>query len=503
MSDIIVIDDTIVDQINKGNSQVASKLRAHREARKEIWITRENYRMLSRVPANERLLSDAGIRAPDKDATPPANWRGMFASHKNEHTAALANAKKARLITTDAGLAGTYRGLGGTTEPVNTAGVRSSGFNYALARELMGLSPIMLTPNGQMSKNAPGYVKTGSTVTPLIKGQPKHEVDGKPVVARPTPHRDGRTGSPIKPVTEHSLNPTPRTDAVRMSLRGVNWVIQGINDHIQQQKIEERMKQIWPTIESTLKNDPALGVLIETNFAKRKKMGAEHDSPLEHTKGFQYIDYEYGRTKDEAAAKLRRKPQMRPVGSGPNLEFMSQQQWIPPQVAPSAKDLPLPFPSSALATFYPGREELVAVSFSFAKGFDDRMKSVIKLNDPNQRARFIVMFPPAEVDFFDFGSWRKKGIQIWLESPKQVWNQDLTDYMVPVIRLDSFINPYDATAAMVYPADDYTMKLFEPKGRISDSGLLKKYSMDMIRFVKPQKMSVIENFNQIKLPGSS
>jgi hypothetical protein len=234
--------------------------------------------------------------------------------------------------------------------------------------------------------------------------------------------------------------------------------------------------------------------LILTYFYKRKKMGAEHETPLEHTAGFQYIDYEYGRTKEEALAKLRNKPQTRPAGQG---EIISQQQWIPPQVAPSAKDLQLPFPSSALATFYPGREELVAVSFSFAKGFDDRMKSVIKLNDPQQKARFIVMFPPAEVTYFDFGTWRHKEIQIWLESPKQVWHAELTDYMVPVIRLDSYLNPYDATAAMVYPADDYTMNLFQPKGRISDSRLLRNYHMDLIRFVKPHKMSVIQNFNAI------
>jgi hypothetical protein len=68
--------------------------------------------------------------------------------------------------------------------------------------------------------------------------------------------------------------------------------------------------------------------------------------------------------------------------------------------------------------------------------------------------------------------------------------------------LDSFINPYDATAAMVYPADDYTMQLFQPKGRIDDSGLLKKYSMDLVRFVKPHKMSVIRDLNAVSLPTS-
>jgi hypothetical protein len=284
-------------------------------------------------------------------------------------------------------------------------------------------------------------------------------------------------------------------DGARLALRGVNWVIQGINDHIQQGKVNERLRQIMPTIEETLDRDPTLGVLIAVVFSKRTKVGAEHDSPLEHTAGFQYIDYEYGRTKEEALAKLARQPQLRPAGAG---EYTSQQQWFPPQQAPSAKDLPTPFDRSALATFYPGREELVAVKFSFAMGFDDKMRSVIKVNDPQQKARFIVMFPPDEIRFFDNGRWRIRSTQVAGEKPKQIWHADLDAYYVPVIELDSAINPNDATAAMVYPADDYTLKLFQPQGRISDGGLLKHYQMDLVRFVKPHKMSVIQDFNQMQ-----
>jgi hypothetical protein len=84
-----------------------------------------------------------------------------------------------------------------------------------------------------------------------------------------------------------------------------------------------------------------------------------------------------------------------------------------------------------------------------------------------------------------------------MEKPKQIWHHELQSYFVPVIKLDSFINPYDATVAMIYPADDYTLKLFEPKGRISDSGLLTYNQLDLVRFVKPHKMSVIQDFAQL------
>jgi hypothetical protein len=339
-------------------------------------------------------------------------------------------------------------------------------------------------------------VKTNSTAKPLVKSQPQAVIkEGgktKPVVAPSNVQKPGRTGSPVKPVTEHAPNATPKTDAVRMSLRGVNWVIQGINDHIQQGRIEERMRQIRPTIEETLERDHSLGVLIVIVFSKRQKVGSEHDTPLEHTAGFQYINYEYGRTQEEAQAKMARTVRLNPAGPG---ELTSQKQWIPPQMSPSAKDLPTPFDKSALATFYPGREELVSVKFSFAMGFDDKMKSRVPVSDPQQKARFIVMYPPDEVQFYDNGRWRTYSTQVTLEGPKQIWNADLAAYMVPVLRLDSAINPNDATAALVYPADDYTMNLFKPQGRISDGGLLRNYAMDHVRFVKPHKMSVIQTFD--------
>jgi hypothetical protein len=498
MSNIIVIDDTIIEQINKGNAEVASQLRQHRDARGEVWMTNENYRMLARIQANERLIRDVGIRWPVKDVAIHRDSRQLYNSYRNENTAALAESKKAPLMTSDTAFANVFRGLGGTTIAVNTANARGN-LDFNRARGYFSLGKLNLTPNGQLSTiRTPGYIKTNASSQPLIKSDPKFVIkDGdksKPVVARPTGLQNGRTGSPVKPVVEHSLNPTPKTDAVQMSLRGVNWVIQGINDRIQQGRIDERMKQIRPVIEETLERDPTLGVLIVTVFSKREKVGAENDSPLEHTSGFQYVDYEYGRTEEEAFAKMSRQPKLHPAGPG---QYTSQKQWIPPRQAPSAKDLPTPFHRSGLATFYPGLEELVAVKFSFAMGFDDKMQSRIKVNDPQQRARFIVMFPPNEVKFFDNGSWRTRSTQVALEKPKQIWHSDLAAYYVPVIELDSVLNPYDATAAMVYPADDYTMKLFQPQGRISDGGLLGNYAMDLVRFIKPHKMSVIQDFNQM------
>jgi hypothetical protein len=325
MSNIIVIDHTVIEQINHGNADAAAALKRHRDARGEIWMTNEIYRMLARVQANERLIKDLGVRFPEKDTLIHRDQRQLYNSHLSENTAALAQAKKAPVMTADGSFANMFRGLGGQSTLVNTANARGN-LDFNRARGYFNLPKLNLTPNGQLSTvRTPGYIKTNSTSQPLVKADPKAVIkDGNkttPVVPRPDIQRNGRTGSPVKPVVEHRLNPTPKTDAVRLSLRGVNWVIQGINDYIQQGRIEERMRQIRPTIEETLERDHTLGVLIVTVFSQRQKVGAEHDSPLEHTKGFQYIDYEYGRTQEEALAKMARQPQMRPAGLG---EYVSQ-----------------------------------------------------------------------------------------------------------------------------------------------------------------------------------
>ena len=70
------------------------------------------------------------------------------------------------------------------------------------------------------------------------------------------------------------------------------------------------------------------------------------------------------------------------------------------------------------------------------------------------------------------------------------------------IELDSAYNPYDTTAAMVYPADNFTMKLFGNRGRIDDAGALANYQMDLIRFVKPFKIRLLKDFAQLEIPDN-
>lgn len=347
--------------------------------------------------------------------------------------------------------------------------------------------------NGRTPKPTPTHIATvpPRVVPPTPPARPNPPRSSNTSSGTPN-NRNAYTGDKIKPVGQFGPNPTPRTDALKLALKGVDWIIQEINDSIQRKRIEEEMRRIGPTIEQTLDANPSLGVLIVVVFSKRNKVGAEHETPLEHTKGFQYITYEYGRTEEEARQKMARTPQMRPAGQG---EYVSERKWIPPSQAPSVQDLPTPFAKSALATFVPGLEELVSVKFSHASGFDDKMKSRIPVGTG---ARFIILFPPNDVSYFWNGSWRKENLEVALVKPAEIVDHEQSTYYVPTVQLDSMFNPYDATAAFVYPADDYTKQLFDRKGRIDDGGLLSNYSMNLVRFVKPHKIRLLKDFSQVQ-----
>src|SRR5262249_52330703 len=113
MPNIVVIDESVIEQLNQGNRSLASQLQNYPAGRAEIWMTRETYRERSRGPANERLLNDLGVRGPAGDGPRGREWQPMYGSHKNGNTAALAIDRKAAVMTANAELKTIFKAQGG------------------------------------------------------------------------------------------------------------------------------------------------------------------------------------------------------------------------------------------------------------------------------------------------------------------------------------------------------------------------------------------------------
>lgn len=489
---VYVIDNSVFIELNRGNEPVAAIVKKYHDAGHQLWVTRATYRELSRIPANSQLAASLGLRVPTTDVPLPSNMRGMYSSTTVEDASALAIEKKATLVIINPQAAQIHRGLGGQVDASYQFKPSTRNLDYNRTRQILGLRPEKFTLNGNLVQQADRTKKPEPAPNIVIREQGR---DRQYVpVTKPT---TARTGSPIKPVNEGSLNPTPKTSAFgKIGLAGINWIVNFVNDEIQQGRLEEAMSKVRPIIEGTLKAEPSLGVLIRIVFRRRQKTGPENETSLTWPSSFHHVAYEYGYTREEALAKFRGRDEIREEKPGvEHTKPEEQDQWIEPRQPVSVDQLPTPYPSAGLCTFVPGRENLLRVQFSHALGVDEKMKSLISLQSNNASARFLVLFPPNEFKYMWNGSPRKEELELSLSRPAQVVDHEMAAVYLPTLDLDSWINPYDGKAAMVYPADSATDSLFRKQGRIDDKNApLMFEKMDSVRFVRPQDLRLLKYF---------
>src|SRR5262249_55526389 len=174
-----------------------------------------------------------------------------------------------------------------------------------------------------------------------------------------------------------------------------------------------------------------------------------------------------------ALRSIADQPQM--SGGGPG-ESIGDKIWKRPKAPLDISRLKLPFGTTAagIAAFLPGKEKVTKVKFSVLFGFDDRMRSREWLDIPaGVTPRFLYLWPPNEISYFDSGANRYKTATVhWKFSKEPQW--DAVDFAaafgIPVVSLDSWINPNDTTVAMVWPADNATANLFQTTRATDDGG---------------------------------
>jgi hypothetical protein len=230
-------------------------------------------------------------------------------------------------------------------------------------------------------------------------------------------------------------------------------------------------------------------------FSQREKVGPEDDSPLTHTPQFQTIVPAYGYTKEDAKANYAMTSRMNPAGEG---AVIGDEIWYPPRQPVDVKKLPTPFPAAGLATFVPGRETLLRVKFSGMLGFDEKMFSSAGVDVPaGTIARFLYLFPPPYIAYLENGKIRQATVSQDMVPPGMVPKGfDPKFARVPVVNLDSWINPYDGKGAMVFPGDNATARMFTTATgpTIDVDNKLMYYRMDLMRWVKPQNIYVLRDF---------
>lgn len=535
----VVIDPTIVPELNAGNEGIANQLIALARANTPLYMTRKLFNELSSVEANEHLLREIGVRVPADDnyAKNSVMQRKLSQMVRGDLTSAalvlhLSETLRtdARLMTTDREAASQFQKYYGRVLLV-TAGSRvNRGVDYNQARRLLGLMPLVLTANGKVVP-APN-VRNGRTLTvrpdgsvaprpkivPLPGGTPPPAtIDGKPWSPRPEPS-SARGGNPVSPKSGQATQVDPKTTptrpmptgsrpesgkGIKFVFQGINYIIQGINDSVQKGRFEARWAQLAPGVQAKLAENPTLGALVRVFYYKRAKAGAENESPMDHTHAFKDIQIAYGVTRDDALASLNSGTQIATAGAGNAM--IDDSLFIPPKVALDYTQIPTPYPAEGLATFIPGKAALLSVRWS--DEFRRTGENKLQLPAENE-VRFLYLRPPDTIDHRE-NQGRIATAEIeWTYHPA---GETLKSYGphfpgVPAIGPDTprwfkeywGVSPSLLKLVMVYPANAMTAKMFNIPNRLLDpNGELAAYPhfRKQLRFVDPKRMRVLRAFN--------
>jgi hypothetical protein len=302
-------------------------------------------------------------------------------------------------------------------------------------------------------------------------------------------------GDPVGPIVEHGPNAAgdAKFQGASLAIEGVNLLLQRFNNKIQSRRFQEAYKTRWESeVQRRLDADPQLGALISIYYSKDK---GDAESAIDTVTIFQGIRVGFGLDRDDALRDLISQPTSISGGRAD----VGDTVWIRPREPMDIRRLTLPFGclAAGLATFVPGKAELVRVKFSGCLGFDEKWFSSRELDIPGgMTPRFYYLRPPDEVVYFRDGSWKTVDIHWKIAGGADMSHGDVNKYLtgVPAVKLDSSINPCDFAAAMVWPADNSTANLFQRAGaRTEDAnGLLDRYVIGPLRWVKPECMRILK-----------
>ncbi|QIG96813.1 PIN domain-containing protein [Bradyrhizobium sp. 6(2017)] len=528
----ILLDKNVITNVARGDVATAEALKRILASGEHVYIAHAAYNELVRDSpihlrmSYEMLLKDLHITTPPAGASSIKD-RGDFHADNITHVpargkpgqireygrrdsttpgdafvAAEAKALNARLWTLDENLAKRAQNLGVT----NLGGVsgiksRNNPESIAQARKLMGLKPLsMLQSSVKPSKDGSSPPSGGTTKATSSKGGSASPPSsgatttskGGGASGAKTKITTAEVGPPIEPVQEHgpSASGDAKFQAATLMFDGVNFVLQKINDRIQRQRFEAEWSRLAPEVRRRLDADPQLGAIVLISYWKDQ---GDVNSAIDTVAVFQNIQVGYGLTPDDARRDAYSQSS-RWTGGFTNV---GDQIWLKPKAPPDIKRLKLPFDCTiaGLATFVPGKEKLVRVKFSGKAGFDDKMHSREVLSVPaGMTPRFFYLWPPDKIRYFQ-ERWITLEVDWEMSNDADVRYGDVDPFSsgVPVVKLDSWYNPYNATAAMVWPADNSTANLFQTAGKTQDNlALLSVQMIGPLRWVRPEFIRILK-----------
>jgi hypothetical protein len=501
MSRVVLLDADVIGHLNRGSKKAAAALKKLLDSGAKVYVSHQAYAELTSQPgkkvagvgpdspqtaaANKKLIEDLGIRvAPatklaDRVDVYDRNANGKALSATDQMVAAEARALNAEVWSFDKA----YRNNGeGVTRSfgVKIAKETEDAYekpvgreDYRKARRLMGLTKVEITKGG--------------TVLPRTKPKPPSGSGGA---------GGGLSKGVAKMPDKASLKVDPEgtrggrmANGVELGLKGINAIIQGINDHIQAKRIKESWDRIMPNVEKQLAKDPENGALVLVRVGRRKDGNPE--TPLEHTNLFLSIDVEYGKNESEAWDAYVRRSRL---STDAGMDVSVQRTFIPPRNTVDVKSLRTPFTAYGVATFAPGKARFMTVSWNGHLGFDEEGDVKVSIPD-GVTPQFLLLLAPNELEWLNGPSWQTTDVAVdWRNAAS---SEPHVTRSVSVVDMDAGVFDWgNDSAAMVFPADAATARIFAGAAKTKDNhGQLNRLvNFDQLRWVRPKHIHVLRKF---------
>lgn len=508
----VLVDKNVITAIARGDAGAADALKRFLASGEPTYMSRSayselvndspiqlrmGYTLLLRdiklpiAPEGASSITDRGEFYADNVAhVPRPNEAGRVKEYGNgaskqkpgdAFVAAEARALNARLWTFDRDFARRAANLGVTlVRECDIRGTRGEE-DIAQARRLMGLKPTSMMQNASAK----------TVVTKPAASGPQSANTAKSKATTGEKATTSEEGAPLEAVPEYGPNQAgdAKFQAGTLGLEGVNLLLQKFNNAIQAKRFQAEFDKILPEIKRRMATDPQIGALVSVGYSKGQD---DASSVIETVTVFQNIRVGYGLNRADATRDMNSRNSILPGRSD-----VGQEIWLKPSAPTDIKRLRLPFDTTiaGLATFVPGKEKLVRVAFKGVAGFDDKFFSKEELSVPaGMTPRFYYLWPPSEITFRR-GVTQTITIDWEMSDGADVTKGDVDPFStnVPVVKLDSSINPFDATAAMIWPADNSTANLFDKSRPTQDNyGMLSIYGIGMMRWVRPEFIRILK-----------
>jgi predicted nucleic acid-binding protein len=497
MPDTVILDTNILLDIARGNQRAAEALTRYIKSGTPVYISRAAYdELVTRAKTTQaggqyrEILSDLRINIADSgkmadrinviadnidlNPAPGAPGRMKEYDRKNDPTkpgdvfvAAQAKAINAKLWTLDRDLARRATQFGVQLAPeCNLPATTERNDVPDNARQLLGLNPKPIGVNG----------------LPLPpKGGSGGGNGGSGGGAGGTYSLVGVADNTLPEVGGLSPKGEAIGAGIQIALEGLNFVLNLINNYVQKNKVNAALDPIKPQIAKARSDNPRMGVILLFYYAQ---VEAPDESPIKPGADFQYLLWGVGATPDEATQDALR-PGSISRATGPFEKRFSQQVWIPPLQKSSITAAKCPFPPVAIGRFVLGkgnRASFQDVAFDVLGGFDDIVETTVDL-PPNSNADFAILNPPAEVYWYNIAG--RQTVKVPLKDAKTANNNT-----IKVVDLDPWL-PFDTTAAMVFPIDDWSEKVFNVVGQTQNCAILAYVNFGMIRWIRPENIQLL------------